>query len=90
MEGANKASVKFHTDHSKGSLARTLSIIADGGVNLSKLQSMPIPGTNFKYSFHADMEFENTGQFSQVIKALESATEEIKIFGIYKNGKTEG
>src|SRR5882672_7532526 len=54
VEGANKASINFHTDHSKGSLARVLTKIADEGINLSKLQSMPIPGSDFKYSFHAD------------------------------------
>jgi prephenate dehydratase len=69
IDEANKASVNFHTDHSKGSLARVLTRIADGGINLSKLQSMPIPGSDFKYSFHADMEFENRRQFEEVIQA---------------------
>ena len=43
IDNANKASVNFHTDHSKGSLARVLTRIADLGINLSKLQSFPIP-----------------------------------------------
>jgi len=80
----NKASVIFNTDHSKGSLAKVLTKIADGGINLSKLQSMPIPGSNWKYSFHADMEFENRQQFDTVIEALKPLTEEIKILGVYK------
>src|SRR5689334_19927225 len=63
IEGANKASVNFHTDHSRGSLAKVLTKIAEGGINLSKLQSSPIPGTDFKYSFHADMEFDSAEQF---------------------------
>lgn len=84
---ANKASVNFETDHSKGSLAKVLTKIADGGINLSKLQSFPIPGTNFKYSFHADMEFENRGQFNAVMEEIKPLTEQIKIYGIYKNGK---
>ncbi|HTH31799.1 MAG TPA: prephenate dehydratase [Lacibacter sp.] len=88
VEKANKASVNFVTDHSKGSLARVLGQIADGGINLSKLQSFPIPGTDFKYSFHADMEFENIDQFYQVIDAIKPATVELKIYGVYKNGKT--
>src|SRR6185437_1745354 len=49
VDNANKASVNFHTDHSKGSLAKVLTKIADADVNLSKLQSFPIPGSNFKY-----------------------------------------
>src|SRR5215212_9132028 len=62
LDGADKASVNFHTDHSKGSLAKVLTRIADGVINLSKLQSFPIPGSDWKYSFHADMEFEDIGQ----------------------------
>ena len=88
IERANKASVNFVTDHSKGSLARVLGQIADGGINLSKLQSFPIPGTDFKYSFHADMEFETIEQFHKVIEAIKPSTVELKIYGVYKNGKT--
>lgn len=88
IEQANKASVNFVTDHSKGSLARVLGQIADGGINLSKLQSFPIPGTDFKYSFHADMEFETIDQFHKVIEAIKPSTVELKIYGVYKNGKT--
>lgn len=83
----NKASLIFNTDHSKGSLARVLTKIADGGINLSKLQSMPIPGSDWKYSFNADLEFDNLEQFNNVVKEIEPITEQLKILGIYKNGK---
>ncbi len=84
---ANKASLNFHTDHSKGSLAKVLTKISEADINLSKLQSFPIPGSDFKYSFHADLEFENLTQFESVIKAIQPSTEYLKIYGIYKNGK---
>lgn len=87
---ADKASVNFHTDHSKGSLAKVLTKIADAGINLSKLQSFPIPGSDFKYSFHADVEFDNVEQFYKVIKEIEPVTEAIKIYGVYKSGKNNG
>jgi prephenate dehydratase len=87
-EGADKASVNFHTDHSRGSLARVLTEIADGGINLSKLQSFPIPGSDWQYSFHADMEFENAEQFNQVIDRIRPLTAALKIYGVYKKGKT--
>jgi prephenate dehydratase len=87
IEMADKASVNFVTDHSKGSLARVLTNIAEGGINLSKLQSFPIPGSDFKYSFHADMEFKNIELFHKVIEAIKPLTVELKIYGIYKNGK---
>jgi prephenate dehydratase len=88
IDDANKASVNFHTDHSKGSLARVLTRIAELGINLSKLQSFPIPGSNWQYSFHADMEFENVEQFEKVIKEIKPVTEELKVYGVYKKGET--
>ena len=86
VSDANKASVSFHTDHSRGSLAKVLTKIADGGINLSKLQSFPIPGSNFKYNFHADMEFDSLRQFNEVIEQAKGLTEDLKVFGIYKKG----
>jgi prephenate dehydratase len=88
IEDADKASVNFHTDHSRGSLAKVLTKIAESGINLSKLQSFPIPGSEWKYSFHADMEFDSLEQFQKAIKKIEPLIEEIKIYGVYKKGKT--
>jgi prephenate dehydratase len=85
-QNANKASINFHTDHSRGSLAKVLSAIADEFVNLSKLQSFPIPGSDFKYNFHADMEFDNLEQFNRVINKIESLTEGLNVYGVYRNG----
>jgi prephenate dehydratase len=85
---ADKASVNFHTDHSRGSLARVLTCIAEGGINLSKLQSFPIPGSDWQYSFHADMEFDTLNQFNEVIESMKPITQELKVYGVYKNGKS--
>ena len=86
IKDANKASVNFYTNHSKGSLAKVLTTIAEGDINLSKLQSFPIPGTDFKYSFHADMEFDTIEQFNSIIEKIKKLTEDIKVYGIYKSG----
>jgi prephenate dehydratase len=83
---ANKASVTFHTDHSRGSLAKVLTLIAEAGINLSKLQSYPIPGSDWKYSFHADMEFENMDEFDNVISVIKPAISDLKIYGVYRKG----
>ncbi len=86
IEDANKASVNFATDHSKGSLAKVLTVIATAGINLSKLQSFPIPGSNFNYSFHADMEFESLRIFNETIEKMKGITKSLKVYGVYKNG----
>jgi len=83
---ANKASLNFSTDHKRGSLAKVLTKIADAGINLSKLQSFPIPGSDWLYSFHADMEFDNIDQFNKLIDSLLSVTSQLKLYGIYQSG----
>jgi prephenate dehydratase len=87
-EEANKASINFYTDHSRGSLARVLTKIAEADINLSKLQSVPIPEQEWKYSFHADMEFENIDQYEKVMEKIKPITESLTVLGVYKKGKT--
>ena len=83
---ANKASVYFQTNHAKGVLAKVLTQIAKHDVNLTKLQSMPIPGSNFKYGFFADMEFDKRKKLDQVLDSIKELTNNIKIFGVYQKG----
>lgn len=88
QEEPDKASMVFQTDHSKGSLARVLARIADCGINLSKLQSFPIPGSDWKYQFHADCEFVDISQWEKSLELIRPYTAGIQVYGIYKNGKT--
>ena len=83
---ANKASIYFQTNHTKGVLAKVLTQIAKHDVNLTKLQSMPIPGSNFKYGFFADMEFDKRKKLDQVLDSIKELTNNIKIFGVYQKG----
>jgi prephenate dehydratase len=87
IEDANKASIIFETDHSKGSLAKVLSKISEGDVNLSKLQSMPIPGSDWKYAFHADCEFTDIQHLNHALESIKPFTAAVKVYGVYKNGK---
>jgi len=87
IEDANKASINFQTDHAKGRLAEVLSVIANEGINLSKLQSFPLAGSQFKYGFHADLEFDQLEQYNKVMEELKKRTESIRVLGVYKKGK---
>ncbi len=88
VENANKASIYFYTDHTKGSLAKVLTKIAENDVNISKLQSFPIPGTNWEYSFHVDLEFGHLDIFHRTLSAIVPLTRNMKIYGVYRKGKT--
>ncbi|CAL1519985.1 prephenate dehydratase [Chitinophaga sp. MM2321] len=85
---ANKASVYFQTSHAHGALAKVLTKIADSSINLSKLQSFPIPAKEWNYYFYADMEFDNKAHFEKALAKIEALTEHLTVLGIYKKGKT--
>jgi prephenate dehydratase len=87
VDGANKASLYFETTHSRGSLSKVLTKIAQKGINLSKLQSMPIPGSDFKYGFYVDMEIKNAKELDKVLEVIEPLTANVKVFGVYKQGR---
>ena len=55
-EGANKISLMLSAPHRPGSLYRLLSLISVMGVNLTKLESRPIPGKDFEFRFFFDIE----------------------------------
>lgn len=86
IRGADKASVYFQVGNEKGSLADVLQLVATAGINLSKLQSFPIPGSNWLYGFHADMEFDTILQLEKIITDLQNITELLNVYGVYKRG----
>lgn len=81
---ADKASLYFKTDHREGSLLRTLSQLQ--GINLSKLQSYPIPSEPWHYLFHIDLEFGCLDDYIRNLDRLQAAAEEVHVYGVYRSG----
>ena len=79
---ADKASLYFKTDHRQGALLRALQTL--DGVNLSKLQSYPIPSEPWHYLFHVDMEFPTMEAYRAALDRLQAATSEIHVYGVYR------
>jgi prephenate dehydratase len=50
---------------------------------------MPIPGSNFKYGFFADMEFDQRKKLDHVLHAITDLTNSVRIFGVYQKGKMQ-
>lgn len=82
---SNKASLYFKTDHAEGSLLRALSQLQ--GINLSKLQSYPIPSEPWHYMFHIDLEFKSLDDYIRNLNNLQSVTQDLHVYGVYRNGK---
>lgn len=83
----NKASIKFETDHKRGSLAAILNVMSDCKLNLTKIQSLPIIETPWKYAFFVDVTFDVYEDFKKAKSIIEIMGEEFKVLGEYKNAK---
>jgi len=81
---ADKGSLSFSVAHETGSLSKVLQIISLEGLNMSKLQSIPVPGDAFRYQFIADLEFDHVDQLYTMIKKIKTYTNTCKLHGIYK------
>ncbi len=84
----DKASVKFLTDHKRGSLAAVLNVMSDCRLNLTKIQSLPVIETPWKYAFFVDVTFEHYEDFEKAKKLLDIMAQEFKVLGEYKNRKS--
>jgi chorismate mutase/prephenate dehydratase len=79
-----KTSLIIATPHEEGALVKALSILHEYKINLSKLESRPIPGMPFQYIFYIDFEG-NTAEerVTQALERLRSATTSMKVLGSY-------
>ncbi len=85
----NKASVVFSTPNEPGSLFTALRVLSEGGINLSKLESRPIPGKPWRYQFYVDLSIPESGPdnglaFISTIEALKKKTEDFRFLGAYR------
>lgn len=86
-EEINKASLRFVLDHKRGSLATVLNVMSDCNLNLTKIQSLPVIETPWKYAFFVDVTFEKYKHYAKAKSLLEIMAEEFKILGEYKNAR---
>lgn len=85
-EKANKASLTFHLQDSVGSLADVLAVLSNKGLNLSKIQSIPIPERINEYAFHLDVSFPDKPTLEAAISDIQPQTKHLKTLGIYESG----
>ncbi|MFS4482291.1 prephenate dehydratase [Hyunsoonleella sp. 2307UL5-6] len=83
----NKASIKFEADHKRGSLATILNVMSDCNLNLTKIQSLPIVETPWKYAFFVDVTFDIYSDFLKAKSLIEIMSSSFKVLGAYKNAK---
>ena len=79
----NKASMCFTLPHTPGSLAHVLTILSFYGMNLTRIQSLPIPGQEWQYFFYVDIKFDDHQRYEQALSAVRPLMEDLNILGEY-------
>lgn len=79
----NKASLYFKVSHQRGSLNQVLKSMELYDMNMTKLQSYPIPSDPWRYIFHLDMEFDHVEQYRAAISLMSHHSEELSVYGEY-------
>src|SRR5260370_30057527 len=59
---ADKMSLAFAVEHRPGTLVAALERLALAGVDLTKIESRPVPGSPWEYVFYVDIRFEDTAK----------------------------
>ena len=79
----NKASMCFTLPHSPGSLAHVLTILSFYGMNMTRIQSLPIPGQEWQYFFYVDIKFDDYVRYEQALAAVRPLMTDLNVLGEY-------
>ncbi len=82
--GAKKTSLMLTIAHEPGSLYNIIARFAARGLNLTKLESRPISGSNFEFMFYFDIDASvYSDEFKALIAELENDCESFTYLGSY-------
>jgi len=82
--GADKTSIMMILNHKPGALYKVLARIYTLGINVTKLESRPLPDREFEFMFYFDLETSvYSEEFVQLICELDDLCEEFKYLGSY-------
>lgn len=79
----NKVSMCFTLPHTSGSLAHVLTVMSFYEMNLTRIQSLPIPGKEWQYFFYVDIKFNDYKRYTQAVTAVRPLMEDLDILGEY-------
>jgi prephenate dehydratase len=79
-----KLSLAFSVKHEPGALLHCLQAFADNNINLTRLQSRPIPSNPFAYLFHVDCLTNNDDQhFQACLAKMRHHATQLRVYGSY-------
>jgi prephenate dehydratase len=84
VAGADKMSLAFAIEHRPGTLVAALERLARAGVNLTKIESRPVPGKPWEYVFYVDVRFDTAEKAEAALAALREHCRMVKVLGRYR------
>ncbi|MGD9157519.1 MAG: prephenate dehydratase [Desulfobacteraceae bacterium] len=85
--GKDKTSIIFFLHHEPGSLYKCLSVLAEKGINLTRIESRPAKTKNWEYIFFVDLEgHEQDQKLSEALREMEKYCVFLKKLGSYPRG----
>ena len=80
----NKATISFQLPDKVGSLALALGVVMEYGINMTKIQSVPIPGKHEHYTFYLECSWNDNEHIKRCLVELRKFIPEMNILGLYK------
>jgi prephenate dehydratase len=84
LADADKMSLAFAIEHRPGTLVAALERLARAGVNLTKIESRPVPGSPWEYVFYVDVRFASGMEAEAALAALRGHCRMVKVLGQYR------
>lgn len=81
-----KASILFNVSDEPGSLMKVLEIFSKWKLNMQKLESRPIQGKPWEYTFYVDVLIPDYSLFEKISNEIKEATVSFRVLGVYENG----
>lgn len=83
----NRASLRFTVHDRPGSLFEALLVLTKHGLNMKKLESRPIPGKPWEYSFFVETELGEIGSFEIALDELRGICHSVQVLGTFTSNR---
>ncbi len=81
----NKMTLAFSVEHRPGTLVQALQLLSNAGVDLTRIESRPVPGSPWEYIFYVEFRFSEVALADAAVAALLAHCHMVKELGRYRS-----
>ncbi len=87
LKPSNRASLRFTVGDRPGALFEALLVLTKHGLNMKRLESRPIAGKPWEYSFFIETELGDNGAFEAALAELKETCLSVRVLGLYGSNR---